>query len=138
MMIFHKKFSKSSDFHYLETGLYTSITDNVDAMNILNQEKHNHSQSCITFRVPRRRQKVEIYLANEKHGLVFFSTDLGQFFGSNVCNEFGVMLRGGGHHNPEFAHDIRRMHSLIVDADLIEYKSVGNTKAPLLRCFPVI
>ena len=86
----------------------------------------------------RKTQKVEIYLANEASGLAFFSTDLGHIFGSNVGNEFGVMLRGEGPHKPEFAYDIVRIHSLMIYTDLIEYNTVGDTKAPLLRCFPFI
>ena len=67
------------------------------------QERHNHSENCITVKVSRRTQKVEIYLANEGSGLAFFSTDLGHNFGSNVGNEFGVMLRGKGPHKPQSA-----------------------------------
>ena len=40
-MFFHKKLSKSSEFYYLEPGLYPSITDIVEAMNTLIQERHN-------------------------------------------------------------------------------------------------
>ena len=83
----------------------------------------------------RRTQKIEIYLANEGSGLALFSTDLGHIFGSNFGSEFGVTLRGKGPHKPEFAYDIVRIHSLMIYTDLIEYKSVGDTKAPLLRCF---
>ena len=64
--------------------------------------------------------------------------DLGHIFGSNVGNEFGVMLRGKGPHKPEFAYDIVRIHSLMIYTDLIEYNIVGDTKAPLLRFFPFI
>ena len=46
-MFFDKKLSKSSEFYYLEPGLYPSITDIVEAMNTLNQERHNHSEICI-------------------------------------------------------------------------------------------
>ena len=46
------------------------------------------------------------------------------------------MLRGKGPHKPEFAYDIVRIHSLMIYTDLIEYNIVGDTKAPLLRCFP--
>ena len=137
-MFFDKKLSKSSKFFYLEPGLYPSVTDIVEAMNILIQERHNHSENSIKVKVSRKTQKVEIYLANEGSGLVFFSTDLGQVFGSNVGNEFGVMLGGKGPHKPEFANDIVRIHSLMIYTDLIEYNIVGHTKAPLLRCFPFI
>ena len=86
----------------------------------------------------RKTQKVEIYLANEASGPAFFSTDLGHIFGSNVGNEFGVMLRGKGPHKPDFAYDIVRIHSLMIHTDLTEYNIVGDTKAPLLRCFPLL
>ena len=103
-------------------------------MNSLSQERHNHSENSITIEVPRRTQKVEIYVANEGSGLALLGRDLGHIFGSNVGTEFGVLLRGKGPHKPEFAYDIVRIHSLMICTDPIEYKMVGNTKAPLLRC----
>ena len=51
----------------------------------------------------RWTQKHEIYLAKEGSGLAFFSMGLGHIFGSNVVNEFEVMLRGKGPHKPKFA-----------------------------------
>ncbi len=83
----------------------------------------------------RRAQKVEIYLANEGSDLSLFITDLGHFFGNNVGNEIGVMLRRKGPQKPEFIYDIVRIHSLMLYTDMIEYNNVGDTKAPLLRCF---
>ena len=100
-MFFDKKFSKSSDFYYLEPGRYPSITDYVEAMNVLIQERHSHSENYIKVKVSRKRQKVEVCLAIEASGLAFISTDLGHIFGSNVRNEIGVMLRGKGPHKPE-------------------------------------
>ena len=134
-MLFHKKLSKSSEFFYLEPGLYPSITDIVETMNILIQEGHNHSQNCIKVKMSRRTQKAEIYFANEASGLGFFSTDLGHILGSNVGNDFGVMLRGKGPRKSEFAYDIVRIHSLMMYNDLVKYNIVGDIKAPLLRCF---
>ena len=63
-------------------------------MNTLIQERHNHSENCITVKLSRKTQKSKIYLANERSGLAFFSTDLGHIFGIIVGNEFGVTLRG--------------------------------------------
>ena len=137
-MFFDKNFSKSSELHYLEPDLYPSITDIVEAMNILIQERHNQSENCIKVKVSRKTQKVENYLANETSGLAFFSTDLRHIFGSTVGNEFGVMLRGKGPHKPAFSYDIVRIHSLMIYTDLIEYNIVGETKVPLLHCFPFI
>ena len=120
VMFFDKKLSKSSEFNYLEPGLYPSITDIVEAMNTLIQERNNHSENCITVKMSRRTQKVEIYLAKERSGLAFFSADLGHTFGSNVANEFGVILSKEGPPKSEFAYDIVRIHSLVIYTNLIE------------------
>ena len=118
-MFFDKIPSKLSEFYYLEPGFYPSITDIVEAMNTRILERHNPSENCVTVRVSHRTQKVEIYLAKERSGLAFFSRDLGQFFGRNVGNEFGVMLRGKGPHKPESAYKIVRIHSLMIYTDQI-------------------
>ena len=130
-----KKFPKSSEFYYLESGLYPSITVFVEAMNTLIQERHNHSQNCVTVKVSRRTQKVDISLANEGSGLAFLNTDLGHISGSSVGNDFGVMLRCLGPNKPEFAYDIVHIPSLMIYKDLIESIIFGQMKTLLLRCF---
>ena len=107
-------------------------------MNTLIQERNNHNETCITVKVSRRSQKVVIILANDSSGLAFCSTDLGHIFGNNVGNQFGVLMKGKGPHEPQFAYDIVRIHSLMIYGDLVECSIVGDTKAPLLRCFPFI
>ena len=77
-------------------------------------------------------------LANDTSGLAFCSTDLGQIFGYNAANKFGVLKKGEGPHEREFAYDIFSIHLLMIYSDLVEYNIVGDTKAPLLRCFPFI
>ena len=77
-------------------------------------------------------------LANDSSGLALCSTDLGHIFGNNVENHFGVLMKGKGPHEPQFAYDIVRIHSLMIYSDLVEYNIVGDTKAPLVRCFPFI
>ena len=56
-MFFDKKFSKLLDSYYLEPGFYLSITNIVEVMTIISQERHNQSESCITVEVSRRLQK---------------------------------------------------------------------------------
>ena len=129
---FDEKLSKSTSTYILQPGLYTSITDIVEAMNTLIQERYNHYETCITVKVSRKTQKVVILLANDTSGLAICSTDLGHIFGNNVGNEFGVLMEGKRPHEPEFAC-IVRIHSLMIYSDLVEYKIVGDTKAPLLR-----
>ena len=132
---FDENLSKSTSTYSIEHGLFTSITDIVEAMNRLIQERNNHNETCITVKVSRRTQKVVNMLANDSSGLAFCSTDLGHIFGNNVGNEFGVLMNGKSPHEPEFAYDIVRIQSLMIYSDLVEYNIVGDTKAPLLRCF---
>ena len=135
---YDEKLSKSRSSCNLEPGLYISITDIVEAMNTLIQERNNHNETCITVKVSRRTQKVVITLANDTSGLAFCSTDLGQIFGNKVGNEFGALMMGKGPQGLEFAYDIVRIHSLMVYNELVEFSIVGDTKAPLLRCLHFI
>ena len=133
-----RNFQSLQTFTIWNLVVYPSITVFVEAMNTVIQERHNHSETCITVEVSRRTKKVEIYLASEGSGLAFFRTDLGHIFGNIVGNEFGVMLREKGPHKPKFAYDLVHIHSLMIYTDLIEYNIVCDTKIPLLRCFPFI
>ena len=117
--IFDEKFSKSTSTYNLEPGLYTSITDIVEAMNTFIQKKNNHNETCITVKVSRRSQKVVIILANDTSGLSFCSTDSGHFFGNNVGNQIGVLMKGKGPHEPKFAYNTVRIHSLMIYSDLV-------------------
>ena len=114
------------------------ITDFVDAMTSLIQKRHNLGKCCITIKVSRRMQRIEMYLAKERSCLAFFRTDQGHSCGSNVGNEFGFMLRTKGPYKPESADDIVHIHFLMICRILIEYNIVCDTKAPLLRCFTSI
>ena len=136
--IFDEKLCKSTSTYNLEPGLYTSITDIVEAMNMLIQERNNYYETCITVKVSRSAQKVVIMLAKDTPGISFCSTDLGHIFGKNVGNEFGVLMIGKSPHEHEFAYDIVRIQSLMIYSNLVDYNIVGDTKAPFLRCFPFI
>ena len=59
---FDRKLSKSSEIYYLEPGLYPSITDIVEVMNILIQERHNHSENCIKVKCLEERKKLRFTL----------------------------------------------------------------------------
>ena len=66
---FDKKLLKSTSTYSIEPGLYTSITEIVEAMNTLIQERNNHNEICTTVEVSRRTQKVVIMLANDLHSV---------------------------------------------------------------------
>ena len=130
--------SPKQQAYYLEPGLYSSITDIVEAMKTLIQERNNHRDTCIRIKVSRVTQKVKVYLPNEESSLAFFSTDLGHIFDGDVRNDSGILMSGKGPHEPTFAYDIVGIHSLMIYTDIVEYNIVGDTKALLLRCFPFI
>ena len=46
-------------------------------------------------------------------------------------------MPGKGSHEPTFAYDIVRIHSLMIYTDIVEYNIVGDTKAPLPRCIHI-
>ena len=50
---FDEKLPKSTSVYNLEPGLDTSITDIVEAMNMLIQERNNHNETCITVKISR-------------------------------------------------------------------------------------
>ena len=116
-MIFDKKFSNSLNSNYLEPGLYHSVTDIIEAMNRLIEERHNPCESCITVKVLEGSKKIEIYLANEGSGLAFFRTDQGHIFQIKVANDFGLVLRGKRPQKSETAHDFFRIHSSMIYTD---------------------
>ena len=91
---FYDNFSKSTTTCNVEPDLYTSITDIVEAMNTLIQERNNNEETCILVEISRRTQKIVIMHANNTSGLAFCSTDLGHIFGNNVGNKFAVLMIG--------------------------------------------
>ena len=135
---FDAKLSKSATTYNLEPGLYTSISDIVETMNTLIQERNDHNETCITVKISRRKEKVVILLANDTSSLAFCSTNLGHIFGNNVGNEFRVLMIGKGPHESECAYDIVCIHSLMIYSNIVKYNIVEDTKAPLLRSFPFI
>ena len=140
---FDQKRSKSTWTYNLEPGLYTAIRDIVEAMNSLIQERNNQNDTCITVKVSRRTQKVVIMLADDTSGLAFCSTYLGHIFGNKVGNQFGVLMKGKGPHEPQFAYDIvdcvwhwLRM-TLMIYSDIVEYNIAGDIKLPCYGAFPL-
>ena len=77
-------------------------------------------------------------LANDTSGRSFCSTDLGYIFDNNVGKNLGALIIGKGSHEPEFAYDSVRIHSLMIYIDLVEYNFVGDAKTALLQCFPFV
>ena len=137
-MFYDEKLSKKTEAFYLQPGLFSSITDIVEAIYTLRQERNNHRDSFVTITLSRATQKVKLYLAKEESSLAIFSTDVGHKFGGDVRNDLGILMCGKGPHEPTFAYDFVRIHSLMIYTDIVEYNTVGDTKAPLFQCFPFI
>ena len=107
------------------------MTDFVEAMNTLIQERHNHCESRIILKSSRRTRKVEISFASDISDLSFFSRDLGYISGSDVGKEFGVMLKDKGPHKPEFVNDTVRLQPLMIYTNLIRVHYPWRHKNPI-------
>ena len=70
-----KKTSKSPDFYFLEPGRNPSITNIVESMKNLIQQRHDHNDSCIPLKVPRRMQKIDNFRANHRSGPALLLTN---------------------------------------------------------------
>ena len=138
LTFYDEKLSKTTEAYYLQPGLNSSISDILEAMNTRIQERNNHRDTCIRIKVSRVTQKLKVYLAIEESSLALFSTDLGHIFGGDARNDSGILMCGKGSHEPTFAYDIVCIHSLMIYTDIVEYNIVGDTKTPLLCCFPFI
>ena len=102
-------------------------------MNTLFQEKHNHSENCMTIKVFQRTQLR--FTLQMKDLVLHLLVRTWETFPKYVGSEIGVILREKISHKQKFAHDIVRINSFIIYTYLIEYNIVADTKAPLLRCF---
>ena len=72
---FDGKLSNPTSTYSPEPRLYISITDIVEAMNMLIQERINHKETCNSVKVSRRTQKVVTILANYTSVFAFCNTD---------------------------------------------------------------
>ena len=70
------------------------MTDIVEAMNTLIQERNKHRDTCITIKVDRVAQKMKKYLANGESSQPIFSIDLGHIFGGDVRYDLGYSCVG--------------------------------------------
>ena len=134
-MFYDEKLSKITEADHLKPRLYSSITDIVEALKSLRQERNNHRDFCITIKVGRVTQNTKVCLANEALSLAIFRSELGHIIGGDVRSDLGTLMSGKGPLEPTFAFDIFRIHSLMIYTDIGGYNTVGDTKAPLLRCF---
>ena len=133
--LFHdSELSKTKDYYYPEPGLYHFITDIAEAMNSNTQNRNNYNTTCIGVKVDRRTQKIAFSPVKDESSLVIFSIDLAHIFGGDDRNDRGILMLGKGAHTPLFAY-IVRIHLLMIYTDIVECNIVGDTKAPLLRCF---
>ena len=111
-------YSKTTTAYYLKPGLFSSVPDLVEAMNLLEQDRNNHNENCITGKVSCRKQKIELSLISDDSSLVIFSTDLGKIFGGDVEDDKGILMRGKRPQEPKFAYDFVRIHSLMIYTDI--------------------
>ena len=125
---------KNLDVLEIPTGLYSSIDDILVTMKQVAAEQDPPKQLNMQWTVNTRNQKIEIKLPRPNSALNIISPDIAHILGFPMS----FLLWGEGPHVSTFPVDILRVHSIMVYTDLIEYGIIGDTKAPILRCFPFI
>ena len=123
-------YAKTTTAFYLEPGLCSSVPDIVEARYLLKQERSNHKENCITAKVSRRTQTIELSFISDASSLVIFSTVLGNIVGGDFEDNKAILMRGKGPHEPKFPHDFVRIHSLKIYHNIVEHNDAGDTKAP--------
>ena len=73
------------------------------------------------MKVSRVTEKVKVYLAIQESSLAIFSTDLGHIFGGDVRNNLVILMCGKRPHEPTFAYENVRIHSLMIYTNIAEY-----------------
>ena len=70
--VFWREHSKFLEFHNLEPGLHPSFTDIVEAMNTLNQERHNQNEPVSQLKCLQEWKKLRFTLQKEDRVLHSF------------------------------------------------------------------
>ena len=117
---------------YIQPGLYMSLDEILTSMNNSLKKKRSTQKVDLKWSINQVSRKVDISLPSKDSHLVISSPDLSTILGfpSNVW------LKGIGPHQSLYPIDILRIHSVMVYTDIVEYSVIGDTKAPVLRCFP--
>ena len=123
------KSDKDIGEYEIPAGLYTSLDHILQAM-----EDVSTKSMKMTWNVNNSTQKVEITLPSPHSGLVISSPDIAHILG--FPQSFVVL--GATPFISLFPIDIIRVHSLMLYTDIIAHGVIGDTTAPLLRCFPFI
>ena len=73
--------TKLSDYYIIDAGLYPSISEIVNEMNIKIQEREKYEKTPIKLKVKKITQRKPLSLPNENLLLFIFSTNLCHVFG---------------------------------------------------------
>lgn len=133
---FFYQYDSKTEILYLQPGMYSYFEEIILSMNQLIRSNFNNAPS-IDYKVDRTTGKVTITLARNT-SLVLASNDLTCIFGFTEQRDQGIILTGDNDHEAPLPIDILRFHSMMIYSDIVEYNIVGDTKAPLLRCFPLM
>ena len=95
-------FSNSFDSKYQTPSLNPSTTDVAKAMKTFIQEKNYHNETCLTVKLFKATQRVEICIVEKRSDTPFVRVDWGHTFGSTLGIEYAVLFRANGLHYPDF------------------------------------
>ena len=125
----------------IEPGFYPSFIDIVVAMNNKTRgrlDAQSFQYNGIYVSVDKITPKI-VHLPEYQSVFIVQIADLSHVFGCDLeQNQTGVNMKGKGSQYPQYSHDIKWKHSLMIYIDIIEYNIVGDAKTPIVRCIPFI
>lgn len=139
-LIRYKPQSSMTGFHEirLPEGLYRSIHDvNIEItkqMKKLSEEEDNCPPVDLTYDSFSGKIRFDWNRKEATKGYLHLATE-------DIANILGFphsVLINSDITEATLPADIQRIHSIMIYTDLIEHSIIGNAKAPILRCFPMI
>ena len=117
---------------HIDPGLYPSFVDIVLAMNgkvCKPIGAQNFECNEIYVSVAKITQKNVIQIPEAQSVFIIQKIDLSHIYGCDLKqNQTGVVMKGKGPHVPQYSHFIRKVKSVMIYSDIIEYNKLGDTK----------
>ena len=110
-------------------------------MNMLIQERNNYNETLHnsqSFSQNAKRKKLQLCLETIHLVLHSVAPTWVTFLVTLWETNLGYWWKEKDLMNPNLPTTLFRIHSLMIYSHLVDYNIVGDTKTPLLRCFPFI
>lgn len=115
-------------------GLYKSVSDVIDAIHKKQEEVLGSKEPKFRFSIDPFDGRVVLDFPKGYEGSIQFkSTDI-----AHILGHFPSRYIFHDQKKCSLPADIQLIHSIMIYTDIVEHGIIGDVKAPILRCFPMI